>query len=132
MDVKGKLIKIYAKKQVSDKFALREFVLATEDKYPQQIIMQVTQERCDLLDSFAEGDTIQAFINIRGRSWTNPQGEVKYFNSLEAWKITNESAQEFESYNDTTKRTEKSGIAQNFMEDAINTLQSQDNDGLPF
>ena len=65
MDVKGKLIKIYAKKQVSDKFALREFVLATEDKYPQQIIMQVTQERCDLLDSFAEGDTIQAFINIR-------------------------------------------------------------------
>lgn len=132
MDVKGKLIKIYAKKQVSSKFALREFVLATEDKYPQQIIMQATQERCDLLDSFSEGDTIQAFINIRGRSWTNPQGEVKYFNSLEAWKITNESAQEYESYNDTIKRTEKSGIAQNFMEDAINTLQSQDNDGLPF
>tara|TARA_R110001606_G_scaffold25830_3_gene83768 strand:+ start:3207 stop:3599 length:393 start_codon:yes stop_codon:yes gene_type:complete len=130
MDVKGKLIKIYAKKQVSDKFALREFVLATEDKYPQQIIMQVTQERCELLDNFAEGDEIQAFINIRGRSWTNPQGEVKYFNSLEAWKITNESSQSFEPYKDST--SDKSGIDANFMEDAISTLQSQDNDGLPF
>ena len=130
MDVKGKLIKIYAKKQVSSKFALREFVLATEDKYPQQIIMQVTQERCELLDNFAEGDEIQAFINIRGRSWTNPQGEVKYFNSLEAWKITNESSQSFEPYKDST--SDKSGIAANFMEDAISTLQSQDNDGLPF
>ena len=130
MDVKGKLIKIYAKKQVSQKFALREFVLATEDKYPQQIIMQVTQERCELLDNFAEGDEIQAFINIRGRSWTNPQGEVKYFNSLEAWKITNESSQSFEPYKDST--SDKSGIDANFMEDAISTLQSQDNDGLPF
>ena len=130
MDVKGKLIKIYAKKQVSSKFALREFVLATEDKYPQQIIMQVTQERCELLDNFAEGDEIRAFINIRGRSWTNPQGEVKYFNSLEAWKITNESSQSFEPYKDST--SDKSGIAANFMEDAISTLQSQDNDGLPF
>ena len=130
MDVKGKLIKIYAKKQVSDKFALREFVLATEDKYPQQVIMQVTQERCELLDNFAEGDEIQAFINIRGRSWTNPQGEVKYFNSLEAWKITNESSQSFEPYKDST--SDKSGISENFMEDAISTLQSQDNDGLPF
>ena len=130
MDVKGKLIKIYAKKQVSSKFALREFVLATEDKYPQQIIMQVTQERCELLDNFAEGDEIQAFINIRGRSWTNPQGEVKYFNSLEAWKITNESSQSFEPYKDST--SDKSGIAANFMEDAISTLQAQDNDGLPF
>ena len=130
MDVKGKLIKIYAKKQVSQKFALREFVLATEDKYPQQIIMQVTQERCELLDNFAEGDEIQAFINIRGRSWTNPQGEVKYFNSLEAWKITNESSQSFEPYKDST--SDKSGISANFMEDAISTLQSQDNDGLPF
>ena len=130
MDVKGKLIKIYAKKQVSSKFALREFVLATEDKYPQQIIMQVTQERCELLDNFAEGDEIQAFINIRGRSWTNPQGEVKYFNSIEAWKITNESSQSFEPYKDST--SDKSGIAANFMEDAISTLQAQDNDGLPF
>ena len=92
--------------------------------------MQVTQERCELLDNFAEGDEIQAFINIRGRSWTNPQGEVKYFNSLEAWKITNESSQSFEPYKDST--SDKSGIDANFMEDAISTLQSQDNDGLPF
>ena len=26
-------------------------------------------------------------INIRGREWTNPQGEVKYFNSITGWRI---------------------------------------------
>ena len=26
-------------------------------------------------------------FNIRGREWTSPQGEVKYFNSLDAWRV---------------------------------------------
>ena len=33
------------------------------------------------------GDEVTAHINLRGREWTNPQGEVKYFNTIEAWKL---------------------------------------------
>ena len=132
MDIKGKVIRIFAKQQVSEKFAKREFVIATEDKYPQQIIMQTTQERCELLDNIAEGEEVQVFFNIRGRSWTNPQGEEKFFNSLDAWKITNESAQNFDPMNQST--SSRGGIEQNFIEDAVSTLPSLDDedDGLPF
>lgn len=124
MDLKGVLVKVFAKQQVSEKFAKREFVIKTEGEYPQEILLQVTQDRCELLDNFMEGETIQAFINIRGRAWTNPEGVIKYFNTLEAWKITNESGQ-------SAPAGQRSGIAQNFVEDAINDLTSQD-DGLPF
>ena len=93
MDLKGTLVKVFAKQQVSEKFAKREFVIRTEGEYPQEILLQVTQDRCGILDNFMEGETVQAFINVRGRSWTNPEGVVKYFNTLEAWKITNESQQ---------------------------------------
>lgn len=132
MDLKGTVIKVFPKKQISDKFALREFVIRTADKYPQEVILQVSQERCSLLDNIAEGEEVQAFINVRGRSWTNPKGEIKYFNTLEAWKVSNESAQSFESYQDHSSKYNKGGVEANFMEDAISTVQSQDDDGLPF
>ena len=125
MDIKGAVIKIFPKVDVSAKFAKREFVIATKDKYSQQIMLQVTQERCELLDNIAEGEEVQAFINIRGRAWTNPQGEVKYFNTLEAWKITNESAQSFNG-------SVKGNIESNFQEEAIKTLADDQADGLPF
>ena len=33
------------------------------------------------------GDKVDISINLRGREWTNPQGEVKVFNTIEAWKV---------------------------------------------
>jgi len=40
-----------------------------------------------LLDGVSPGEVIDVEYNLRGRSWENPQGETKYFNSLEVWKI---------------------------------------------
>lgn len=128
MELKGKVLKIYQKKQISDKFALREFVIKTDEKYPQEVIIQVTQERCELLDNIIEGEELEVFINVRGRSWTNPQGEVKYFNSLEAWKINQESVEEFNSKKSISKQEDKGGIENNFMEDSLSTLEND----LPF
>src|SRR5687768_15161477 len=77
-----------AEQQVSEKFKKREFVITeNSSQYPQHISFQLTQDKCSLLDSYKVGDTMKVFFNLRGREWTNPQGEVKYFNSLEAWKI---------------------------------------------
>jgi translation initiation factor IF-3 len=50
----------------------------------------MTQENCDSLDRFNEGDEVKVAINIRGREWTSPQGEVKYFNSIQGWRIDSE------------------------------------------
>ena len=74
--------------QVSDKFAKREFVVTTEvdSTYPQHVSMQLTQDKCGLLDKFSEGQEIKVSFNLRGREWNGPEG-LRYFNSLEAWRI---------------------------------------------
>ena len=64
-------------------FAKRELVLTTEEQYPQDILIEFVQDKCDVLDNFQKGQSVKIGINIRGREWTNPQGEVKYFNSIQ-------------------------------------------------
>ena len=73
--------------EVSAKFRKREFVGVIEGDYPQPIQFQLTQDKCNLLDGVQVGEVIDVEYNLRGREWTNPQGEVKVFNSLEVWKI---------------------------------------------
>jgi len=74
---------------VSDKFSKREFVLTTDTstQYPQYISLQLTQDKCSLLDSFNVGEELKVSFNLRGREWNNPTKGVQYFNSLEAWRI---------------------------------------------
>ncbi len=93
MQLTGKLKAIGTIKQVSDKFKSREFILTDNSNptYPQHISIQLTQDKCSIIDNFAIGSQLTVSINIRGREWTNPAtGEVKYFNTIEAWKIDGE------------------------------------------
>jgi hypothetical protein len=96
MNVKGTIVAIMPTQVVSEKFSKREFVVETPNQYPQQILFQLTQDKCSLLDNLQVGQEVDVHLNIRGRSWVNPQGETKYFNTLEAWKIEKigESVQE--------------------------------------
>lgn len=68
-------------------FRKREMVLTTEEQYPQHIMIEFIQDKTDLLNNFEPGQQVKISINIRGREWTNPQGEVKYFNSINGWRI---------------------------------------------
>jgi hypothetical protein len=79
--------------QVSEKFSKREFVVTdTSSMYPQDIMFQATQDKCSLLDAVHSGEQVEVSFNLRGREWTSPQGEVKYFNTLEAWRIEGDSS----------------------------------------
>ena len=74
--------------QVSEKFSKREFVVTdTSSQYPQDVLFQLTQDKCSLLDNVAVNEQITVSFNLRGREWINPQGEAKYFNSLDAWRV---------------------------------------------
>src|SRR5690349_15117496 len=73
--------------QISDKFSKREFVIATTDQYPQFISFQLANDKTSLLDSANVGDEITVHFNLRGREWKSPDGVIKYFNTLDAWKI---------------------------------------------
>jgi len=67
--------------------------LTTNDKYPQVLSIDFTQDNCGLLDSYQLGQSVEVAYNLRGREWTNPQGETKVFNSIQGWKI-NEATEE--------------------------------------
>jgi|TARA_R110000824_G_scaffold112560_3_gene261849 hypothetical protein len=91
MDVVIGLIKLIGETQEigSNGFKKRELVVTTAEDYPQMLSIDFTQDKTGLLDSFAVGQAVKVSINLRGREWINPQGEAKYFNSLNGWKIEN-------------------------------------------
>ena len=68
-------------------FRKRELVLTTEEQYPQHLLIEFIQDKTDLLNTFSVGQKVRININLRGREWTNPQGEIKYFNSIQGWRI---------------------------------------------
>ena len=88
-ELKGKLAVIQETKQVSDRFSKREFVVETNDnpKYPQTIMCQLVGDKTTMLDGFSVGDEIRAEFNLRGREWRSPSGEVKYFTTIDVWRL---------------------------------------------
>jgi hypothetical protein len=109
--------------QVSEKFKKREFVVTdASGMYPQDILFQLTQERTDQLDPVNVNDTINVSFNLRGREWTSPTGEVKYFNSLDVWKIEKVMGGSAPTPSD---------IAPSSV-DSVETLVEEGDDDLPF
>ena len=68
-------------------FRKRELVLTTEEQYPQHILIEFIQNNCELLDNYSIGQTVRIGINIRGREWESPDQGIKYFNSIQGWRI---------------------------------------------
>ena len=89
IEVTGKLHTIFETKQVTERFQKREFVVEISDnpKYPQVVLFQLTGDRCEQLDRVRVGDQVRIEFSLRGREWKSPQGDVKYFNSLDVWSI---------------------------------------------
>ncbi|MGR9090956.1 MAG: DUF3127 domain-containing protein [Gammaproteobacteria bacterium] len=89
MNTSGRLHAIFEAQQVTQRFRKREFVVELGDNpdYPQYVMFQLTGDRCEHIDTYQVGDEVKLEFNLRGREWTSPQGETKYFNSLEVWKL---------------------------------------------
>jgi len=87
MELTGKIKLVKETQEVSASFKKREFVITTEEQYPQHIQLEFAQAKVSDLDSIVIGDKVKVSINVRGNEWVNPQGETKYFNTLQAWKI---------------------------------------------
>jgi hypothetical protein len=87
MEILGKVKVINPVQEVSATFKKQELVVTTEEQYPQHILIEFNQDKCSKLDAVGVGDEVKVSINLRGREWTNPQGEVKYFNQIQGWNI---------------------------------------------
>lgn len=88
MEIQGRIKVIFATETVGQNgFQKRDLVITTDEQYPQDIIIQFTQSKCELLDTLQVGQRVKVHFNLQGREWTSPQGEVKYFNTVLGWKI---------------------------------------------
>lgn len=93
--VTGKLILKQATQVVSDKFKKREFVIEINEvingnTYTNYGKFQLTQNKCDILDKFNEGNEVTVSYNIKGNKYEK-DGKTQYITNLDAWRI--ESAQ---------------------------------------
>ncbi len=87
MEVTGKIKVVNPEQQISATFKKREVVITTDEQYPQHILIEFTQDKCDLLNNYSAGEPVKVSINLRGREWVSPQGETRYFNSIQGWRI---------------------------------------------
>jgi hypothetical protein len=112
MEITGKIKVINETKSYGDKgFRKREVVITTEGNYPQPILIEFVQDKCDVINGYGVGDDVKIGINLKGREWINPQKETKYFNSIEGWKIEKSDGQENQS-TQKTKSAEPQAVTQ--------------------
>ena len=89
MEVQGKIKLVGNVQEITDSFRKRELVIVTQEQYPQTLCVEFVQDKMSLLDDFQEGQEVKIGINLRGREWKNPEGKIKYFTSLQGWRIEN-------------------------------------------
>lgn len=90
-ELTGTLYEKLDTQNISDTFRKREFIVEKKEnvgssEFVDLVKFQLTQDRCDLIDSYNQGDEIKVSFNIRGRKWEKDD-RVAYFTNLEAWKI---------------------------------------------
>jgi translation initiation factor IF-3 len=120
MEIIGKIKVLNETQSIGDKgFRKREVVITTQEQYPQHILVEFTQDKCELLNDYCLGQEVKISLNLRGREWVNPEGITKYFNSIQGWRIEPIENQEATPF----KTTEE--------EQQVSFIDNPDND-LPF
>lgn len=132
MEITGKVEFKGEETSVNATLTKRELVIATDEQYSQSILINFMQGKCNNeIDYLQIGQQVKVGINLKGRSWINPQGEKKYFNDIQGWKVENQSinsqpqnqSQPYNSFVDTSKTVEKQ---------FGKPLPTEGNDDLPF
>lgn len=125
MEVQGR-IKVIGETQTfgSNGFRKREVVVTTEEQYPQHIMIEFVQDKSELLNNFQVGQQVKISINLRGREWVNPQGETKYFNSIQGWRI--------EALQQEAGNVDMPPVPPTDAFEPITDLNEEDHDDLPF
>ena len=129
MELQGTIKKITDVQTFASGFQKREMIILTEEQYPQPISVEFLQDKADLLNNYSEGDKVKVSINIRGREWTSPQNEVKYFNSIVGWRVEKLAEGGFE--NEPVQARPQQNASQTTPSSGTDVF-AEDDDDLPF
>jgi len=127
-EIEGALHKKFDTENKTDTFQAREFVIKTDGQYPQYVKFQLTQDRCQVIDPYNEGDMIKVHFDLRGREWNE-----KFFTNLNAWRVEKHAAQEASSTNPAPVENASFPDQSNMpTKDASSSQGNDDFDDLPF
>jgi hypothetical protein len=89
MDFKlnGKVKQVFDTQTWDSGFSKREFVVTTQEQYPQDIKFELLKDKTSLLDTYKPGDDIEVSFNVRGSEYNG-----KYFVNLQAWRLQKSSS----------------------------------------
>lgn len=131
MELQGTVKKITDVQTFASGFQKRELILMTQEQYPQPISIEFLQDKINLLDNVSVGEDVKIGINIRGREWTSPQGEVKYFNSITGWRIEKVSGSNFNEPTQAAPAASQNGSTASATSNE-NPFAEDEDDDLPF
>lgn len=110
LTLSGKILVIYPKQQVNDRFAKREFVLELTEEingntYTNYAKMQTVQAKCDLLDRFSEGEDVTVNFNVKGNRWEK-DGVPQFITNLDVWRIQSAATNTPANYSQNAQDTQ--------------------------
>lgn len=130
-EISGTIVEIFPEKTSASGYVSQEFVLKTQGEYPQFLLLQSdNKNKFNDVKNEKVGNIVNVKINLRGRAWTSPQGEVKYFNTLFAWSIW--GGQEDSKEQAKTEENVQPLLSKNSQSLEENLGLEVDSDDLPF
>jgi hypothetical protein len=131
--VKGIVKRISPEQIVSEKFKKREFVLGIPDgeKWTQDVQFEFVQNNCTFLNNYSEGMNVEVSFSLKGREWISPQGDKRFFNTLQAFAIKNVDSEPSKP-SVTTETKHWSGLNGEMAQDHVDQNMFGMDDDLPF
>ncbi len=90
-ELTGTIYRIFETQTFPSGFTKREFILLTDDSYPQKVRFECLKERCALLDGVREGDHVSVSFRIRGSEYNE-----RFFVNLQAQEIVQTGVESLE------------------------------------
>lgn len=88
LEIQGRVKLLMDKQTFNSGFEKREFVVTTQEQYPQDVKFECIKDKIAMLDALQPGEEVNVSFNVRGNEY---QG--RYFVNLQAWKIDKVSQQ---------------------------------------
>ena len=85
-NLRGKIKVLMDTQTFASGFSKREFVVTTEDQYPQDVKFEAVKDRISMLENLQPGQTVTVSFNVRGNEY---QG--RYYVNLQAWRVQTET-----------------------------------------
>ena len=115
-NIKGTLEAIFEVQIFQSGFQKREFLIKTQEQFPQIIKLELTKDKCAILDAFKQGQQVSVDFFLRGSEFNG-----KHYVNLTAWRVSANS---------------EDGVANTATEARVNAIPQRvedvDQDSLPF